>query len=141
MTMHEALDKAMRRDSTDDALATLRDGGIAMANEDSMSQAIHVLAYYRNDTRITAITPQLPFYFPIPPVGDFSRAASATHSEQQVVRRGTISQFGGPDLDRLYVTSAKIDLDESALAMQPKAGGLFMLTPGVRGLADVPYDG
>ena len=41
MTMHEALDKAMRRDSTDDALATLRDGGIAMANEDSMSQAIH----------------------------------------------------------------------------------------------------
>ena len=41
MTMHEALDKAMRRDSTDDALAALRDGGIAMANEDSMSQAIH----------------------------------------------------------------------------------------------------
>lgn len=41
MTMHEALDRAMRRDSTDDALAALRDGGIAMANEDSMSQAIH----------------------------------------------------------------------------------------------------
>ena len=41
MTMHEALDKAMRRDSTDDAMAALREGGIAMANEDSMSQAIH----------------------------------------------------------------------------------------------------
>ena len=41
MTMHEALDKAMRRDSTDDSMAALREGGIAMANEDSMSQAIH----------------------------------------------------------------------------------------------------
>ena len=41
MTMHEALDRAMRRDSTDDAMAALREGGIAMANEDSMSQAIH----------------------------------------------------------------------------------------------------
>jgi hypothetical protein len=25
--------------------------------------------------------------------------------------------------------------------MQPNAGGLFMVTPGVRGLADVPYAG
>jgi len=41
MTMHEALDRAMRRDSTDDAMAALREGGVAMANEDSMSQAIH----------------------------------------------------------------------------------------------------
>lgn len=31
----------------------------------AVSQAIHVLAYYRNDSRITAITPQLPFYHPI----------------------------------------------------------------------------
>jgi membrane-anchored protein YejM (alkaline phosphatase superfamily) len=29
------------------------------------SQAIHVLAYDRNDGRITQITPRLPFYFPI----------------------------------------------------------------------------
>ncbi|HET6350037.1 MAG TPA: sulfatase-like hydrolase/transferase [Candidatus Krumholzibacteria bacterium] len=29
------------------------------------SQAIHVLGYERNDTRITQITPRLPFYFPI----------------------------------------------------------------------------
>jgi membrane-anchored protein YejM (alkaline phosphatase superfamily) len=29
------------------------------------SQAIHVLAYERNDSRITQITPRLPFYFPI----------------------------------------------------------------------------
>jgi hypothetical protein len=29
------------------------------------SQAIHVLAYERNDARITQITPRLPFYYPI----------------------------------------------------------------------------
>lgn len=29
------------------------------------SQAIHVVAYHRNDTRITSITPQLPFYYPV----------------------------------------------------------------------------
>lgn len=41
MTMHEALDKAMHRDSTEDAMAALRERGVAMANEDTMSQAIH----------------------------------------------------------------------------------------------------
>ena len=49
--------------------------------------------------------------------------------------------FGGPDLDRLYVTSATKGLDAAALEMQPKAGGLFMLTPGVQGLAEVPFAG
>jgi membrane-anchored protein YejM (alkaline phosphatase superfamily) len=34
------------------------------------SQAIHVLAYDRNDGRITQITPRLPFYFPIQSHGD-----------------------------------------------------------------------
>ena len=32
-------------------------------------------------------------------------------------------------------------LDRSALAMQPNAGGLFMVTPGVRGLDDAPFAG
>lgn len=49
--------------------------------------------------------------------------------------------FGGPDLDRLYVTSATQDLDAAALAMQPNAGGLFLLCPGVRGLAERPFAG
>jgi membrane-anchored protein YejM (alkaline phosphatase superfamily) len=30
-----------------------------------LSQAIHVFAYHRNDTRITGITHQLPFYYPL----------------------------------------------------------------------------
>ncbi len=57
------------------------------------------------------------------------------------VARPTSCAFGGRDLDRLYITSAIIGLDESALQMQPNAGGLFMLTPGVRGLADAPFAG
>jgi sugar lactone lactonase YvrE len=57
------------------------------------------------------------------------------------VQRPTSCAFGGANLDQLYVTSARAGLDEAALKMQPNAGGLFMLTPGVRGLADVPYDG
>ena len=41
MTMREALDKAMGHGSADGAMASLQAGGIAMANEDTMSQAIH----------------------------------------------------------------------------------------------------
>jgi len=57
------------------------------------------------------------------------------------VARPTSCAFGGPGLDRLYVTSASVGLDEATLAMQPNAGGLFMLSPGVRGLADAPFQG
>jgi xylono-1,5-lactonase len=57
------------------------------------------------------------------------------------VARPTSCTFGGPRLDRLYVTSASIDLDQTALAMQPSAGGLFIVTPGVQGIADVPFAG
>ncbi|MES2136280.1 MAG: SMP-30/gluconolactonase/LRE family protein [Pseudomonadota bacterium] len=57
------------------------------------------------------------------------------------VSRPTSCAFGGPDLDRLYISSASIGLDESALSLQPNAGGLFMVTPGVQGMADVPFAG
>jgi sugar lactone lactonase YvrE len=46
-----------------------------------------------------------------------------------------------PALDRLYVTSASIGLDEKALAVQPCAGGLFLLEPGLAGVAEVPFAG
>ena len=71
----------------------------------------------------------------------FSPAGEWVETVKMPVQRPTSCAFGGPDLDRLYVTSASVDLDESALAMQPNAGGLFMMVPGARGLADVPYDG
>jgi sugar lactone lactonase YvrE len=57
------------------------------------------------------------------------------------VARPTSCAFGGRDLDRLYITSASVGLDQQAREMQPNAGGLFMLIPGVRGLADVPFAG
>lgn len=47
----------------------------------------------------------------------------------------TSMAFGGPDLDRLFVTSAHQELDADQAADQPLAGGLFeVVDPGVRGL-------
>lgn len=57
------------------------------------------------------------------------------------VQRPTSVVFGGPRLDRIYVTSARIGLDSAALSAQPLAGALFMLEPGVTGLADRPFAG
>jgi xylono-1,5-lactonase len=57
------------------------------------------------------------------------------------VARPTSCAFGGLDLDRLYITSASTGLDQGSLEMQPNAGGLFIVTPGVRGLQDVPFAG
>lgn len=49
--------------------------------------------------------------------------------------------FGGPGLDRLFVTSAARDLTPEELIAQPFAGGLFMATPGVRGVAEPHFAG
>jgi xylono-1,5-lactonase len=57
------------------------------------------------------------------------------------VARPTSCAFGGSAFDRLYITSASIGLDASALARQPSAGGLFVVAPGVRGLPEVPFAG
>jgi D-xylonolactonase len=57
------------------------------------------------------------------------------------VQRPTSCAFGGPDFDRLYVTSASIGLDEKQLSMQPYAGGLFLMTPGVSGVPDTLFAG
>ena len=57
------------------------------------------------------------------------------------VQRPTSCAFGGPALDHLFVTSASIGLGDAELAGQPQAGGVFMLRPGVVGLADIPFRG
>ena len=49
------------------------------------------------------------------------------------VSRPTSCTFAGPDLDILVVTSGTAGMDEAARAAEPRAGGLFALTPGVRG--------
>ncbi|HEY8391694.1 MAG TPA: SMP-30/gluconolactonase/LRE family protein [Capillibacterium sp.] len=43
-------------------------------------------------------------------------------------------QFGGPDLDELYITTARYPLDQKELGRQPLAGGVFRYRPGIRGL-------
>jgi sugar lactone lactonase YvrE len=46
--------------------------------------------------------------------------------------------FGGPDLDALYVTSARTILSDAGRAAEPHAGSVFVLYPGVRGRAANP---
>lgn len=54
----------------------------------------------------------------------------------------TSAAFGGPDLDRLFVTSARAELSDDELAEQPLAGGLFeIVAPGVRGLGGGVWPG
>lgn len=71
----------------------------------------------------------------------FSPSGECIQEVEMPVQRPTSCAFGGPGLDRLYVTSARIGLDEKALAMQPYAGGLFLLSAGAGGLAEVPFAG
>jgi sugar lactone lactonase YvrE len=42
--------------------------------------------------------------------------------------------FGGPDLDDLYITTARGGLSDAQLADEPHAGDLFVTKPGVSGL-------
>lgn len=43
--------------------------------------------------------------------------------------------FGGPGMDELYVTTARLGLDPAALAREPQAGAIYRFRPGVRGVA------
>jgi sugar lactone lactonase YvrE len=56
-------------------------------------------------------------------------------------QRPTSCAFGGPALDRLFITTASRDLTPGELATQPCAGGLFMTVPGVTGLAEPLFAG
>jgi L-arabinonolactonase len=51
----------------------------------------------------------------------------------------TCAAFGGDALDRLYITSSRQEMSEDELARCPEAGSVFSVTPGVRGLPDVPF--
>lgn len=57
------------------------------------------------------------------------------------VQRPTSCTFGGSGLDRLFITSARRGLSAADLESQPRAGGLFMTVPGVRGVADALFAG
>ena len=57
------------------------------------------------------------------------------------VQQTTSCAFGGENLDELYITSAAIGLDDSALRDQPLAGALIKIDPGVKGVPAFSYGG
>lgn len=57
------------------------------------------------------------------------------------VQKPTSCAFGGPDLRRLYVTSARWDLAPSDLAAQPWAGGVLVMQVDVAGLPAARFAG
>jgi xylono-1,5-lactonase len=71
----------------------------------------------------------------------FSPAGECIRILDLPVQRPTSLAFGGPDFSELFITSARIGLDDLALQMQPQAGGVFRLAPGVKGLPEVPFGG
>jgi len=57
------------------------------------------------------------------------------------VPRPTSCVFGGPHLETLYVTSARIRLSAQQLREAPLSGSVFAIDTGVRGLAHTPFAG
>lgn len=55
------------------------------------------------------------------------------------VQRPTSCAFGGPALDELYITSARIGLDEAAVNQQPLAGDLLRLHTDVKGMVEPAF--
>jgi sugar lactone lactonase YvrE len=53
----------------------------------------------------------------------------------------TCATFGGPQLDLLFITTARAGLSEGELAGQPQAGALFVLEPGIKGVAPFEFAG
>jgi sugar lactone lactonase YvrE len=47
--------------------------------------------------------------------------------------------FGGPQLDVLCVTTARVDLDAATLQSEPNAGDVFLFRAGVQGLPEPEY--
>ena len=47
--------------------------------------------------------------------------------------------FGGPNFDRMFITTAQDELPEKMAAAAPLSGGLFVAEPGVRGLPETRY--
>jgi sugar lactone lactonase YvrE len=71
----------------------------------------------------------------------FSPAAEAIGRIELPVANITSCTFAGPELDQLYITSARKGLSEAELARQPLAGGLFHCHPGARGVAQALFPG
>lgn len=55
------------------------------------------------------------------------------------VFKPTCCQFGGADLETLYITTSRLGTDPAVLEREPASGGLFACRPGVAGLASRPF--
>jgi L-arabinonolactonase len=66
----------------------------------------------------------------------YDSAGRETARFELPVSKPTCPAFGGPQLDELYITSARLGLNSDALAREPAAGGVIALTPGWRGLPE-----
>lgn len=64
------------------------------------------------------------------PDGIFDRSISVP------APRVTCCAFGGPQLETLFITTARVGMDDAALAAAPLSGGLFAAEPGVRGIPE-----
>jgi L-arabinonolactonase len=51
----------------------------------------------------------------------------------------TCVAFGGDSLDQLYVTSSRQEMSEAELNAAPTSGGVFLLLPNARGVADAMF--
>ncbi len=57
------------------------------------------------------------------------------------VKNVTCCTFGGENLDELFITTARAGLSKDELSKQPKAGGLFKIKPGIKGLPPYKFNG
>ena len=53
----------------------------------------------------------------------------------------TCPGFGGPELDTLYITTACLGMDAAERKANPREGLLYMVKPGVKGIAETPFGG
>lgn len=75
-------------------------------------------------------------------VNRYAPDGSLLTSVRLPVERPTSCAFGASDRATLFVTSARVDLDDDALSRQPHAGRVFAIDGlGVRGLPCLPYRG
>jgi sugar lactone lactonase YvrE len=56
-------------------------------------------------------------------------------------RNPTSLAFGGRDLDILFITTSRLTLTEEEARLQPLAGTLLAVRPGVKGLPETPFAG
>ncbi len=68
----------------------------------------------------------------------YSPEGELTQVIELPVRQITACTFGGPDLDRLYMTSSRENLPDHE---EPAAGSIYAVEPGVRGLEPQPFAG